>query len=240
MSDNNFAARTQKLKDLRDACTGMTGFSPTQSMVQVTGMTTKVDSITTVNQSISDIETPLNSKQEERVLKVRGMIEENGFEGLIRRSRQIASYVDGLSDEYDAEVELIRRLVNKMQPNQTRRKKKNPDDKTRSTSEQGYASIVKYAEQIYDIINTIPDYHPTDTNIDKSEYQNLTSAADTLNSDIASLIKDLNPLIKQRSTLINSKVNGISKIIKETRKYVRGNYGAQSSEWNSIKHIKAT
>ena len=46
--------------------------------------------------------------------------------------------------------------------------------------------------------------------------------------------KELKPLRKKRASEYNSKTNGVAKILSETKKYVAGNYGERSDEYNKI------
>ncbi len=82
-------------------------------------------------------------------------------------------------------------------------------------------------------------YSPTQEMIKLETLYNRLSSIEKLDNYINDTIKNLKPVQKQRSELVNSKEQGISKIIAEVRKYVRGNYGVNSEEWNSIKNIKA-
>lgn len=239
MAEDNIPMKIQKLRDLANACSAMGGYSPVQNAIQLASMNSKIASIDGLNTNITQMETLLNNKQEQRWLKVKGQAETDGSDGLIRRSRQIANYVDGLGETYEAETEQIRRFVTKMQPSQTRRKKLNETDRTRSTSEQSFASIINCAENIFNIIDTIPDYLPVDANIEKTNYRNLIDEVKNLSTDISNTQKDLRPVLKEREKQVQSKANGISRIIAETRKFVLGCYGRDSSEWNSIRLIKA-
>jgi len=243
MSESNFATKLQVLKDLKNACALMAGYNPLQQLIKVAVMNTRIGDIEAANTEIISFESILTDNQLERKLKVRGQIENDLFDGLIRRSRQIANYVDGMGDKYESEAIQIRRLVIKMEPSITRRKSTGPDDKTHSTSEQSYDSITANAGKILGIIKLmktagVSDYTPADTNITEAHYSDLITEILNLTKKIAETESKLKPFLKKRETLTNRKSDGIRKILSETKKYVRGNYGSNSPEYNSIRLIK--
>lgn len=243
MAESNFATKLQVLKDLKEACTLMGGYNPLQNLIKVAAMGGRIADIEGANLEINPLESILKDNRDERVLKVFGQIEDDAFNGLIRRVRQIATYVDGLGDKYESEAVQIRRLVKKMDPDHTRRKPTGPDDKTRSTSEQSFDSITANAGKILEIIKLmktggISDYTPADATITQANYTALIAEILALTKKIAETDGKLKPFLKKRDTLTNRKSDGVRKIVSETKKYVRGNYGSNSSEYNSIRLIK--
>ncbi len=113
------------------------------------------------------------------------------------------------------------------------------EDKTRSTSEQSFASITTHAEEILSIIKGMDvDYAPVDETISIKNYGELTEAIGKLTDAVSATSKKLKPKEKERNKLTNRVSDGIRKIVSETKKYVRGNYGSSSTEYNSIRLIK--
>jgi len=243
MAESNFATKLQVLKDLKNAVTLMAGYNPLQNLIKTANMDTRIIEIEDAQKEINPLESILKDKRDERRLKVHGLIEDDLFDGLIRRSRQIASYVDGMGDKYESEAVQIRKLVIKLAPNRTRRKPLTPEDKTHSTSEQSFDSITSNAVKILDIIKLmttggVSDYNPADTNITEAHYSDLILEIKSLTKDVADTEVLLRPFLKKRETFVNRKSDGIRKILSETKKYVRGNYGTNSGEYNSIKLMK--
>ncbi|MBI3193277.1 MAG: hypothetical protein HYZ34_02280 [Ignavibacteriae bacterium] len=239
MAEKTFATMHQTLRDLQSATEGMSGYSPKQTGIAKDGLSAKVTTLGQLDGEITDKQTSLKQKQDRRVIVVNGKLETNSEDGLVRLSRQVATYVDGLGDEYESQLTVLRRLINRMAPSTTRRKPKDEKDKTRSTSEQSYASIAKCGEEFYSVIEDIADYSPADPKITLAGYLACVTELKTLNADIADLNnKQLKPLIKKRQTEYHSKTNGVARILSETKKYVSGNYGKNSDEYNKIKHLK--
>ena len=243
MSESNFATKLQLLKDLRNACNSMAGYAPIQALISLAGMLTRISDIETINAQINTVEATLPDKQAERELKVHGQIEDDGLNGIIRRSRQVASYVDGTGEPFETEAVLIRRLVNKMQPSNTRRPSTGPEDRTRSTSEQSYASITANATKVLRIIigmnaGGVMNYNPADAEITIANYTTLINEIKTLSNQIGDISGNLKALQNLRRILYNRPADGIRKILSETKKYVRGNYGFTSAEYNAIKLLK--
>jgi len=244
MAESNFETKLQTLKNLKNACAPMPGYNPVQDLIKISSMEQRIADIETVNGQIIPLETELSDKQSDRNLKVHGLVEDDDFEGLIRRSRQVAAYVDGQGKPYEQEAILIRRLVKRMSPGSTRRKPEDENDRTRSTSEQSFVSITGFAVEILSIImgmvdETGPsDYNPVDPLIQIDAYSALIEGVKGDTTAIAEVNKDLKSLEGQRRILYNRPGDGIRKIVSEAKKYVRGSYGKSSDEWNSIRLIK--
>ncbi|MBI4931341.1 MAG: hypothetical protein HY841_11300 [Bacteroidetes bacterium] len=239
MAESNFATKLQALKDLRNACALMTKYSPKQELIQIKGMDKRISALDKLALEMNPLITLLKDQRDERELKVHGQIEDDAFEGIIRRSRQVALYVDGMGEPFESEAAQIRKLVEKMKPSKTRRKPTSPEDKTRSTSEQSFASITAHADEILSIIKAMDaDYAPADETISLKNYDELTAKIKELTKNVSETEKKLKPKEKEREKLTNRKSDGIRKIVSETKKYVRGNYGSSSDEWNSIRLIK--
>ena len=244
MAESNFETKLQTLKDLKNACAAMVSYAPVQDLIKITGMEERIETIETVNGQILPLETERSDQQGDRNLKVHGLVEDDNFEGLIRRSRQVAAYVDGQGEPYEQEAILIRRLVNKMQPSDTRRQPTGPDDRTRSTSEQSFVSITGFGVEILSIIDSMvdetgsSDYNPVDPLIQRDAYSDLVDEIKGHTTAIAAVNNDLKPLEGQRRILYNRSSDGIRKIVSEAKKYVRGSYGKTSDEWNSVRLIK--
>src|SRR3990172_3078686 len=239
MAESNFATKLQALKDLRNACAVMAGYAPKQELIQITGMDKRISALDVLGVEMKPLAITLADLQKERELKVHGQIEDDNFEGIIRRSRQVASYVDGMGEPFESEAEQVRKLVEKMKPSKTRRKPTSPDDKTRSTSEQSFVSITEHADGILSILKRMDvDYAPVDETISLKNYGELIDALKKLTKDISETETKLKPKEKERNKLTNRTSDGIRKTVSETKKYVRGNYGFNSTEYNSIRLIK--
>lgn len=244
MAESNFETKLQTLKNLKNACATMTAYDPVQDLIKISEMEQRIEDIETVNGQIIPLETKLSDEQGDRQIKVHGQVEDDDFEGLIRRSRQVAAYVDGQGKPYEQEAILIRRLVNKMAPKGTRRKPEDEDDRTRSTSEQSFVSITGFGVEILSIIDGMvgetgpSDYNPSDPLIKYAAYSALIEEIKAHTTAIALVNKNLKPLEGQRRILYNRSSDGIRKIVSEAKKYVRGSYGKNSDEWNSVRLIK--
>lgn len=244
MAESNFETKLQTLKDLKNACAEMVSYAPVQDLIKITGMEERIETIETVNGQILPLETERSDQQGDRNLKVHGQVEDEDFEGIIRRSRQAAAYVDGQGKPYEQEAILIRRLVNKMAPGSTRRKPEDKTDRTRSTSERSFVSITGFAVEILSIIDSMvndtgdSDYNPVDPLIQRDAYNDLIKEVKGHTTAIAKANNELKPLEGQRRILYNRPSDGIRKIVSEAKKYVRGSYGKTSDEWNSVRLIK--
>ncbi|MBI5214701.1 MAG: hypothetical protein HY960_03005 [Ignavibacteriae bacterium] len=240
MADKNFPTMFQTIRDLRDATTSMSGFSPRQNAIKAASLDEKINTLHGYDTTINEKENVLRGFQTERNILVDGKEEEDGKDGLVRLTRQIIKYVDGLGDEYDSDVDTLKKILAKMAPSSTRRKPVDDKDKTRSTSEQSFESMVKHAEKVYDTIKTIPDYAPADEKITLAKFKTDVDRLSELNSLIHNMEnKELKPLRKKRLTEYTSQTSGVAKILQETKKYVAGNYGLRSDEYSQIKHLKA-
>lgn len=229
----------QVLRDLHSATEAMGEYTPKQNAIKSKSLGEKIALIEQLNADIADKEETLASKRKERQLLVYGQFEKDGQDGIIRLTRQIIRYVDGLGDEYEARLERLKKLLEKMAPARTRRKPKDEKDKTRSISEQSFSSIEKNARDAHSTIADIADYAPADPNIDKDKFYDKIQYLRTLNNEIADIInKEISQLVKKRQYEYNSKTAGIRRILTEVKKYVSGSYGTNSDEYNKIRLLK--
>ena len=84
----------------------------------------------------------------------------------------------------------------------------------------------------------VSDYAPVDENISIKKYEELLDEIKKLTKGISETETKLTPKEKERAKLTNRVSDGIRKTVSETKKYVRGNYGSSSDEYNSIRLIK--
>ena len=239
MSEETFAKLLQVLRDLYSAIQSMAGFTPRQNSIKTQSLADKISRIDQLNTDIAKKEEIIGKKQKERQLLVYGRFEKDGQDGIIRLTRQVVKYVDGLGEECESELERIKRLLDKIAPSKSRRKPKDETDKTHSVSERSFGSMEKNARDIHSVIKDISDYAPVDTNIGVEKFGDKVAQLKTYNEEISDLInKELSSLVKKRQIEYSSKTNGIRKILSESKKYVIGCYGINSDEYNKIRLIK--
>ena len=239
MSEYNFATRLQDLKDSYKAVESIGGYNPSNSLITVNALNDKITQIETANKDVSDIEKAIKLIQDERYNKVRGMKKDIGTAGLIERTRQIVNYVEGLGKDYSTQVEILKRLLNKMDPDDTRREPVNESDKTRSTSEQSFVSITSFAKEVLGVIQAIPVYDPANADITVTGYSQLIDEISALNTEIKKKQNtEYEGLIKKRRDLYDSKTDGINTIILQLKDYVLGNWGKDSDEYSKVRDIK--
>ena len=106
-------------------------------------------------------------------------------------------------------------------------------------SENNIPVKLKKLKLIHEACKSMRGYLPLQDMIRIDNLEDKLNTIKSLDNEINAAIEQLKPKQKERSTMVNSKEEGVSKIIAEVRKYVRGNYGVNSEEWNSIKNIKA-
>lgn len=235
MPENNYSGMLQKLKQIKTGCVTMPKFTPLQQLIKLPAIESKISEIETLNHEINTLESELNKKRQNRIVKIKGLTEKHGEDGIIRLSRQAVNYVDALGQEYSSRHQMLKKLIIKMQP---KGKKKTDKKRINNGSQQSYEAITRAAEEFYSIIKDISVYEPADIKISKAKYLDKINEIKSLSADITHLYNELKPRIDKRYQEYHSKTNGIRKIITETKKYVRGNWGQNSHEYETIKVIK--
>jgi hypothetical protein len=235
MSENTMATKLQRLVDLNAAIAPIgAAYNPTNNSIKTGSLSAKETTLTGLNDQINPLETALNDKQEERSAKTYAQVEVNGFDGMIRQVRQIAGFVKELGEEHADKSELIRRAVNKIAPDRTRRKPLNENDRTRSTSEKSYDSMFAQAKKIAKIISDMAaPYNPADPTITAASFDASVTALTTLSEEIGGLLKDVTPLRKQRER----EMKNLPKLITSSKNYIKHSFGVNSAEYNSVKLI---
>ncbi len=235
MSENTMAVKLQRLKDLNSAITSMGGaYSPSNNSVKAGTLSALETSLTDLDDQINPLETLLNDKQNDRYSKTYALLEKEGYDGIIKLSRNVAGYVEQMGEEHQDKAELIRRAVNKIAPSKTRRKPLNESDKTRSTSEKAFDSMFAQAKKIAKIITDMGGtYNPADATIAAGTYTANVTALITLSEDIGEAIKDVTPPRKERARLYD----GLTKRITLSKNHVKYHFGATSPQYDSVKLI---
>jgi hypothetical protein len=238
MPEKNYTIMLNRLMEIKSGCKLLKGYLPLQKIIQIDSIDHKILTLDNLNNEIELLETKLNDKRQKRMKLIKGLSEKHGINGIIRLSRQVVNYVGAFGYEYNNQHLMLKKLIVKMQPKGSNGNGHSHNGHSYNGIKQSYASITHAAEEFYNILKDIPVYNPADTSISKSSYEAKLSEIKELSSSITDLYDELKPLIQKRYTEYYSKTNGVRKIVSEVKKYIRGNWGLNSNQYNSIKDIK--
>jgi len=237
-SQKSIAALTSRQGNINEALVAMgPGYSPASSPIQLATMQAAHAQVLGINVTLQPLEDAIATARTQLDLDVNGLVENEGIDGLIKMMRNATGLMEGLGVANQSDAKRMRRLVNRASPVGKKKVAGQTPANTKSTIEKGIGSMIKYAEDFTDIISTNPNYNPTDPSITVATFTALVTSIKNGAKSIKTIGGLIAPPVAERRRIVMSKVNGFEKNIANVRRYVRGNFGRNSAEWNSIKNL---
>jgi hypothetical protein len=144
----------------------------------------------------------------------------------------IRAYLQAILDKEDKQFVNVNNILNQIRGFKPEKEKKNPDEKSISTSQQSYASLTQAFSDLIATLQTLnPPYKPTNDSITieklKEKHQAIEQASSTVTTSQNSL--------KDARTRRNELALDLSKRLKRIKKSVQSQYGNDSAEYAKLK-----
>ncbi len=237
-SQKSIAALTSRQGNINTAVSGMgVGYAPSSSPIQLATMQASHAQVLSINTTLQPLEDAISTARTQLNLDVNGLIENEGIDGLIKLMRNATKLMESLGVANESDAKSMRRLVNRIAPAGKKKVEGQTPANTKSTIEIGIGSKIKYAEDFTSIISTNVNYNPTDSTITVASFTALVASIKSGAASIKTIAGQISAPVAERRRIVMSKVNGFEKNITNVRKYVLGNFGRNSVEWNSIKNL---
>ncbi len=238
VSQKSIAALTARQGNINTALSAMgPGYSPSSSPIQLATMQASHAQVLNINATLQPLEDAIAAARTQLNLDINGLIENDGVDGLIKLMRNATGLMESLGVANESDAKRMRRLVNRADPKTKKKVAGQTPANTKSTIESGIGSIIKYAEDFIGIISSNPNYAPTDSTITVAAFNLLLPNIKNGAATIKTIGGQISAPVAERRRIVSSKVNGFEKNISSVRKYVLGNFGRNSVEWNSIKNL---
>lgn len=244
-SERSMEALHNKLKIVYSYVNGLPNYNPVNPLITAVNIKAVIDRITEINTNLVTPEQNLAARR----LTLNDLIDatfgKDGHQGLLALMRDSTGYVETMGEAHKSDAKLLRKIVNQLQPKAKAVKNSNEEggnnpapEKKRSTAETGIGSVIKKTEDFIKVLENNSSYAPTDSSITTNSLQTILNQIKTTANDINDLLKVVTPLRSERNKLVHDKKEGILRIISQVKKYIKTNFGENSSEWNGIKNIE--
>ena len=227
-SETSFGARLLRAKTLQSYINNFTGYNPPRTQETAADLNILLDDIATINATESSLQQNYNTAVNNRynafrtdtisvfklLAPIRGAVEAQFGKGSTEFN-QIDSIVKKIRD-----AKLIRKPATDTTP-----------ETTISSSEQSYGSSTQYFNDIINTLSQLPNYNPSNVNIQVASLQTFATQLNTLNTQVATTYQNLRTARHKRLDYYNE----LSERGKRIKAYVKANYGVLSQEYTLIK-----
>jgi hypothetical protein len=147
----------------------------------------------------------------------------------------INAYVKSLYDKDSKEATTINQKVTELRTSGIKKNKKNPDEKSISTSQLSYASVTQnFAELIASLQALSQPYTPPNTIITLEALKNKHKEVESANNNVKTTYSNLSTLRTQKNILSDDLTNRCQRL----KNSVKSQYGNASAEYAEIKGLK--
>lgn len=227
-SENSFGARLLRAQTLHSYISNFAGYNPPRPEETPTNFNTLLDDITALNANESSLQQNYNTAVTNRYKAFR---EDNL--SVFKLLPSIRGAVEAQFGKGSTEFNQIDSIVKRIRDSKLIRKaatETTPEVKI-STSEKSYGSSTQYFNDLINTLTQIPNYNPSNVNIQIPSLQTFATQLDTLNAQVATTYQNLRTVRHKRLEYYNE----LSERGKRIKAYVKSNYGLQSQEYTLIK-----
>jgi len=234
-SERTFGQKYTKASAILEHLKAISGYQPTNPTIAITAFETFLGEVQDANDLVASEYGLLQSARADR-LKLY-----YDDDGLLARARLIRDYLPSASLEgkkFSSYVE-IRRIVQRMANNRPSKRVPQtvvPDDekdKTISTSERSFGSLVRAGRDILKIITNVANYAPVNTNLIINNFELLLEKIDTQNDEVASLYSNHKEAIAKRFKIYKE----LDFRVMQIKLALATQYGKKSFEYREVINI---
>ena len=231
-SERTFGQRYTKGRDLVEYLKLVTGYAPTESALLPANLTTLLDGINTANSEVASAISTLQTARDERLTMFK-----NNTTGLITRCAQIRDYISSFHPQgkKSADFKKVQKIVMIMRGIRLTKKPPAGDNpqKSLSTSERSYGSMLQAGKDVLEIIKTTTGYAPSNTAITIANFTTLVATLDAKNSEVANKQEVYDNKTEVRANLYMDLAGRVTKI----KSALASQFGKQSNEYkDSVKY----
>lgn len=159
----------------------------------------------------------------------------NDTDSLKKSVSPIRAYLQAMFGRTDRRFINLNKILNQITGFKAGQEKKNPDEKSVSTSQQSFATLTQVFSDLIATLQTLnPAYTPPNETITlaklQEKYQTITEA----NTQITAFFNSLNSARQKRNSLFED----LSSRLKRIKKSVQSQYGNNSPEYGSLKRYR--
>ncbi len=111
------------------------------------------------------------------------------------------------------------------------------DDKTISTSQQSYDSIIEYFGKMIDLLSSIPAYNPNEADLKVTALNTLLASMKASNTSVITATTTVSNSRISRKDVLYKAVSGLLDIASEVKSYVKSIYGPSSGQYKQVSKL---
>lgn len=115
-----------------------------------------------------------------------------------------------------------------------------PTDKTISTSQQSYDSLIDHFTKLIEAVLQEPKYKPNEVELQTAALQNKLASLKTSNTDLANAFTNWSNARINRNTVLYNPLTGLVQTALEVKKYVKSVFGASSPQFKQVSKLEFT
>lgn len=227
-SENSFGARLFRAKTLHSYISNFANYNPPRPQETPADFGTLLDDITAINANESSLQQNYNSAVATRFNAFR-----NDTISIFKLLAPIRGAVEAQFGKNSTEFKQIDAIVKKIRDAKLVRKPATDTSPqiTVSTSEKSYGSSTQYFNDLINTLTQLPNYNPSNVDIQIASLQTFANQIDTLNNQVATTYQALRSCRLKRLEYYNE----LSERGKRIKAYVKSNYGIPSEEYALVK-----
>lgn len=233
-SEKSFGQRYTKGRELVDYLLTIPTYTPGNTDLETTELSTLLDSIDTAN---SDVASRLSVLQNERDARL--LMFKNNQTGLIAKAGQIRDYIASIDPKGKKSLDFkkIQKMVQRMRGLRLSKKPEPPaggtGPKTISTSERSYGSMLAVGKEVLEVIKTVAGYAPSNTALTVANLTTFLDDIDTKNSLVAQRQAEWDNSVEARIALYDDLADRVKKV----KLALAAQFGKTSNEYvDSLKY----
>lgn len=113
-----------------------------------------------------------------------------------------------------------------------------PSDKSHSTSQQSYDSLIDHFEKLLETISQESKYNPNEAELKTATLQIKFGSLKTANSDLINAYTNWSNSMIQRNSLLYNPLTGLVQTALDVKKYVTSVYGASSPQFKQVSGLE--
>lgn len=229
-NENTFGSRIKNAEDVITIVETFDNFKPLKPEDVPSEVLKLITDVKTSNQEEA---TYLQHYSVSTTARVNAVTE--GTDSLKKIVSPIRAYLLAIYGKEDKQYTNLNNLLAQITGRKVTKEKKEVDEKSVSTSQQSYASLVQTFSDIIVTLSTLtPPYTPTNENITLETLRKKHETIETLNKTITTNFNKLTTARQKRNTLYTDLKTRVLRI----KKTVQSQYGNTSTEYGRIKGIK--
>ncbi len=233
ITEASLGNRLRQAQDLLQYIQKFPNYSPPRVEEQVEQFGDLLQQITTTNSQVALNKDIYSLAVDRRVQAFKGS--ENSLMKLVTKIR---GAVEAQYGKQSKAFQLINNQVKVIRNTKVAKPPQNPDNEkesgTVSRSQRSYGSLTQAFRNLVQILQSLPDYNPSNPILKIEELQKFSNQLNALNDEVAEKVHTLKAARSVRNLLYGQ----LKERVKRIKAYIKAQYGMQSKEYELVRGLR--